>query len=297
VAALRIGTRGSKLALAQASEVADRLAASGVESELVPIVTSGDRGASPSASPAGMKGLFVAEIVKALQAGEVDLAVHSAKDLPSADPPGVVVAAVPERASPLDVLVTREPGEPAAGARIATSSLRREAQLRRSRPGVTIVGVRGNVDTRLRKLQDGEFEGLILAAAGLHRLGVAPEHATPFPMEDMVPAPGQGALAVQSAEGSEAQAVVAAIDHGRSHTAFEAERQLVELLGGGCALPLGAYAESRSEGVRLLAVVIRPDGSDLVWVQVEAPSAEAAAAEAAETLAAGGAREILAELE
>lgn len=296
-AALRIGTRGSRLALAQANEVAERLRAAGAEAELVPIVTAGDRGASPRRDdPAGIKGLFVAEIVRSLQAGEIDLAVHSAKDLPSADPEGVVVAAVPERADPLDVLVTRDAGELPGGAVVGTSSLRRQAQLRRSRPDLRVEDLRGNVDTRLQKLAEGRVDGLLLAAAGLHRLGVEPEHARPVPLEDMVPAPGQGALAVQALTGTGGEAAARGIDHPRSRTAFEAERRLVSLLGGGCALPLGAYAEARSEGVRLLAVVIRPDGSDLAWAQVEAVTPEAAADEAAATLAAAGAREMLADL-
>ena len=293
---LRIGTRGSRLALAQANEVAGRLRALGEETEIVPIVTSGDRGASPSRSPAGMKGLFVAEIVRALQDGEVDLAVHSAKDLPTEDPDGVVVAAVPERADPLDVLAAREPGELPAGARVGTGALRRQAQLRRSRPDVVAVPVRGNVDTRLRKLEEGRFDAVILAAAGLRRLGIDPPNAAPIPLEDMVPAPGQGSLAVQAREGSEAARAAAAIEDGRSRDAFEAERLVARAVGGGCALPLGAYAESRRDGVRLLAVVISPDGSDLAWAQVEAPDAAAAADEAARTLIEGGAREILAEL-
>jgi hydroxymethylbilane synthase len=290
---LRIGTRGSKLALAQAEEVARRLREHGHDAELVTIVTAGDRGASPANAPAGMKGLFVAEIVRALIDGEVDLAVHSAKDLPAEDPGGVAIAAVPERADPFDVLITREGGDLAPGAVVGTGSVRRRAQLVRMRSDLEIADVRGNVDTRLRKLAEGAFDGLVLAAAGLERLEIVPDHSMPIPLEDMVPAPGQGALAVQAREGSDAQAAAAAIDHPRSRAAFEAERGVMRGLGGGCALPLGAYAEARSDGVRLLAVVIRPDGSDLAWAQVEAPTPEAAAEEALATLVSGGAREIL----
>jgi hydroxymethylbilane synthase len=242
-----------------------------------------------------VKGLFVAEIVRALQEGQVDLAVHSAKDLPSEDPPGVVVGAVPERADPLDVLVSRGMALP-EGALVGTSSLRRRAQLARSRPDVRVRDLRGNVDTRLRKLEQGEVDGLVLAAAGLARLGVVAEHATPIPLEDMVPAPGQGALALQIREGDAGTAdVVRELDHPRSRAAFEAERALVARLGGGCALPLGAYAEQREGGVRLLAVVIRPDGSDLVWAQAEAGSPVAVAEEVAGILLAGGAAAILAD--
>jgi hydroxymethylbilane synthase len=291
---LRIGTRGSRLALAQAREVAGLLEERGHAVDLVPMTTAGDRGASPARSPAGAKGLFVAEITDAVLRGDIDLAVHSAKDLPSEDPPGVVIAAVPQRGVPHDVLVSREPEVPASG-RVGTSSLRRQAQLRRMRPDLEPADVRGNVDTRLRRLAEGRFEALVLAAAGLARLGVAPEHAAPLPVEEMVPAPGQGALAVQAREGSEAAAAVGAIDDERSRSAFEAERRLVRLVGGGCRLPLGAYAERRDAGIRLLAVVVRPDGSDLLWSQVEAAGPAEAAGEVAEQLLGAGAGRILAE--
>jgi hydroxymethylbilane synthase len=290
---LRIGTRRSRLALAQAEEVAYHLALLGVEAELAPMTTSGDRGLSSQGVQGGVKGLFVAEIVRALQAGEIDLAVHSAKDLPAGDPDGVVVAAVPERADPFDVLITRD-GELKAGQVVGTSSLRRQAQLRRARPEVEVRDLRGNVDTRLSKLERGEVDGLVLAAAGLARLGVSPPNAVPFPLDEMVPAPCQGALAVQGREGDRSTLDIAGqLDHERSRAAFEAERDLVRRLGGDCSLPLGAYAEQRENGVRLMAVVIEPDGSDLAWAQVEAPGPYEAAEEAARTLLAGGAAGIL----
>lgn len=293
---VRIGTRRSRLAVAQAAEVAGLLGALGIETELVPILTSGDRGADPASSPAGVKGLFVAEIVRALQEGRVDAAVHSAKDLPSEDPEDVVVAAVPERADPFDVLVSRD-GDVGEGAVVGTSSLRRRAQLRRSRPEVEVRDLRGNVDTRLRKLEGGEVDALVLAAAGLARLGLSPPSAVPLPMEEMVPAPGQGALAVQARAGDGAVLeALGRIDHRGTRAAFEAERALTVRLGGGCALPMGAYAERRAAGVRMLAVVIRPDGSDLLWAQAEADSPEAVAGEVAATLMAGGAEAILAEV-
>jgi hydroxymethylbilane synthase len=292
---LRIGTRGSRLALAQAREVADLVGSHGHEAELVPIVTSGDRGASPAASPAGVKGLFVAEITEALRRGEVDLAVHSAKDLPSGDPRGIVVGAVPERNVPYDVMISRN-GEVGERSVVGTSSLRRRAQLLRSRPGLEVVETRGNVDTRLRKLEDGPMDALVLAGAGLSRLRLSPPNTAPLPVDEMVPAPGQGALAVQVLEESDAAEAVGSIDHPASRAAFEAEREVVSLLGGGCRLPLGAYAERRDAAVRLLAVVIRPDGSDLLWAQVEADSPQAAAAEASEVLRSAGAEAILAEV-
>lgn len=257
--------------------------------------TAGDRGASPASSPSGTKGLFVAEITDGLIRGDVDLAVHSAKDLPSEDPAGVVVAAVPERGLPYDVLVTREPELAEAGV-VGTSSLRRRAQLLRVRGSVEFVDLRGNVDTRLRRLAEGRVDALVLAAAGLARLRIDPEHVTALPVDEMVPAPGQGALAVQAAAGLPAEDALSAIDHAPSRDAFETERRVVSLLGGGCRLPLGAYAERRDGVVRLLAVVVRPDGSDLLWSQVEAGKPEDAAGEAAEVLRRAGAAGILEEL-
>jgi hydroxymethylbilane synthase len=254
--------------------------------------TAGDRGASAADAPAGVKGLFVSEISDALLREEVDLAVHSAKDLPSEDPPGVVVAGVPQRGLPYDVLVTREPVL-SLDAVVGTSSLRRQAQILRLHPGVRVRDLRGNVDTRLRKVRDGEADAVILAAAGMARLGVAPEHAVPLPVDDMVPAPGQGTLAIQAREGSDAAVAAGALDHAETRTAFEAERSVVALLGGGCRLPLGAYAEARRDGVRLLAVVVRTDGSDLLWSQVEAVTPKEAAGEAAEVLRSAGADSIL----
>jgi hydroxymethylbilane synthase len=289
---IRIGTRRSRLALAQTHEVVDQLATLGVETEMVPMVTSGDRGATPEGVPGGVKGLFVNEIVRALQRGEIDAAVHSAKDLPADNPDGVVVGAVPERAAPFDVLVTRN-GELPGGALVGTSSIRRKAQLRRTRPELKIAEMRGNVDTRLRKLETGDVDALILASAGLARLGLDPP-STPLPLEEMVPAPGQGALAVQVREDDEVTLEsVRKIEHPRSRLAFDAERAVVVHVGGDCSVPLGAYAEERDGAVRLLAVVVRPDGSELIPAQAEAPDPQQAGLEAAEILLAGGAADIL----
>jgi hydroxymethylbilane synthase len=290
---LRIGTRRSKLALAQANEIVIGLRAHGVDSQLVPMITSGDRGVDPSADPAGLKGLFVAEIVRALRDGGIDLAVHSAKDLPADEDADLVIAAVPERASPLDVLVTRD-GELAPGARVGTSSLRRRAQVFRWRPDVMVKDLRGNVDTRLRKLADGEADALVLAAAGLVRLGVAPEHAAPMSIAEMVPAPGQGCLAVQARrDNADALEAVKPLDHAPSRTALEAERGLMARLGGGCALPLGAFAQPTAAGVRMVAIVLTPDGERAARAKVEAPSPAEAVELALRELLAGGADEIL----
>jgi hydroxymethylbilane synthase len=280
--------------MSQAREVAARLRDVGFRSELVPMVTSGDRGAHASSSPAGLKGLFVAEIVRALQEGEVDLAVHSAKDLPAEDPDGVIVAAIPERASPWDVLIGRE-GPLETGATVGTSSLRRRGQLLRSRP-FKVVDVRGNVDTRVRKMNEGAVDGLVLAQAGLARLGVVPMFAETLSSDAMVPAPGQGAIAVQARTDVEVRDVAARIDHRPSHLAFEAERALVGRLGGGCALPLGALAQVSDGEVHLTAVVIRPDGSGMVRAESVADGPETAAREVADVLLAQGAKEIMQEL-
>ena len=290
---LRIGTRGSRLALAQSREVADAISASGVETELVTVTTAGDRGADPASDPAGVKGLFVTEIVRALLDGEVDLAVHSAKDLPADDTDGVVIGGVPERASALDVLVTRD-GDLRPGARVGTSSIRRRAQVFRLRPDVIVEDLRGNVDTRLRKLGDGEVDALIIAGAGLLRLGIVPEHAAPMSLAEMVPAPGQGCLAVQAraSDGATIE-VLSALDHAASRMALEAERGLMARLGGGCALPLGAFAESVPRGVRLLAIALSPDGSRIVRTEVDGETPDEVAELAALDLSAGGADEIL----
>jgi hydroxymethylbilane synthase len=289
---LRIGTRRSRLALAQANEVAARLGDSGVATELVPIETSGDRGAPPTASPHGLKGLFVAEIVRALLDGDIDVAVHSAKDLPAEEAAGVVFGAVPRRETPFDVLV-RHDAELPDGAVIGTSSLRRRAQLIRARPDVRVVDVRGNVDTRLAKL-GVELDALVLAAAGLARLGVTSRYQTTLHADEMVPAPGQGTLAVQVREGdAETLRRVAVLDDPATRTTLSAERALMARLGGGCALPLGALATVHGEAVHLTAVVATPDGQRIIRVEAEAGGPEQAADSAAERLLRRGAGDIL----
>jgi hydroxymethylbilane synthase len=254
------------------------------------MTTSGDRGATPASSPAGLKGLFVHEIVRALQGGDIDLAVHSAKDLPAEDPDGVVVAAVPKRASPFDVLVTKG-WELPAGATVGSSSLRRRAQILRWKQDLRPVDMRGNVDTRLRKLADGEVDAVVLAEAGLARLGISPEHVSRLSPGEMVPAPGQGALAVQTRRGEEE--LVRPLEHAESRAAFEAERHVVALLGGGCALPLGAYAEAADGSVYLRAIVLAPDGSDVAAAEMRADDPESVATSVAEELRDQGADRIL----
>lgn len=290
---LRIGTRRSPLALAQADEVRRLLAANGTDAELVPMSTSGDEGAAADSSPAGLKGLFVDTILEALATGTIDVAVHSAKDLPAADDDGFVIAAVPRRENPLDVLVAHEAALSHA-ARIGTSSVRRRAQLLRAFPGFDIVELRGNLDTRLRKVSDGEVDAAVLAVAGLRRLGATPDHLIPLSLDEMVPAPGQGSLALQVRDDDErTTAVLAPLDHRPSHRALDAERSLTWRFGGGCTLPLGALATVEGGRIDLLAVVASPDGSRLARAEVSSDSPEDAAAAAARKLLKLGAEEIL----
>jgi len=297
VTTLRIATRRSALARAQAEEIAALLSANAFSSEIVPMSTSGDEGATSAESPSGMKGLWVDRIVEALRTGEVDLAVHSAKDLPAENDEGIVIAAVPKRADPLDVLIGRhEKLQP--GMVVGTSSVRRRAQLLAGFPGIGVTEIRGNVDTRLRKLAEGEVDGLVLAAAGLARLGLDPPHARRLRVDEMVPAPGQGCLAVQVREEDRTtRAVISVLDHLASRRAFEAERTLVQLLGGGCDLPLGALAATKGDRIRMVALVATPDGAKLVRTASESSDPGVAASTLAQRLRADGADRILAELE
>ncbi|MGZ5348814.1 MAG: hydroxymethylbilane synthase [Actinomycetota bacterium] len=293
---LRIGTRRSLLALAQAEEVASRLGAHGVGSEIVPMRTSGDEGAAPDTAPQGLKGLWIDTILDALEAGEIDLAVHSAKDLPAEDDDGFVIGAVPERADHRDVLITREE-RLKPDAVIGTSSLRRRAQLLAAFPGLTVAPLRGNVDTRLRKLADGEIDAAVLAAAGLARLGIEPDHARPLEATEMVPAPGQGCLALQCRDDDERTLeALEALDDRTSHLALDAERSLMWRLGGGCALPFGAFASIGGDAVRLVAMIATPDGALVLRVDETAGTPEDVAGLAARALIAAGAEEILAEV-
>jgi hydroxymethylbilane synthase len=297
VTALRIGTRRSPLALAQAGVVGAMLAANGVGSDLVPMTTSGDEGATAADSPQGLKGLWIDSILEALESGAIDLAVHSAKDLPAEDEDGFTIAAVPEREDPADVLISREDGPLPTGAVIGTSALRRRAQLLASMPGIRVADLRGNVHTRLRKLEDGEVDAVVLAAAGLARLGVTPAHARRLGLEEMVPAPGQGCLALQCRDDDESVlAVLGPLDHPASHAALDAERSLMWRLGGGCALPLGAVATVDGSDVRLIAVVATPDGGEVLRAEATAAMPEEAAAAVAASLIAAGAERILSQV-
>ncbi|HEY3376619.1 MAG TPA: hydroxymethylbilane synthase [Armatimonadota bacterium] len=261
---LRLGTRGSALALAQAQWVADRLHAGGWDVSLDIIRTTGDRISERAFSPGDGKGVFVAEIERALLAGQIDLAVHSMKDLPGEMPPELCLAAVPAREDPRDVLVSRDGATLAdlpPGAVIGTSSLRRRAQLLAARPELTISDMRGNIDTRLRKLEDGHYDAICLAAAGLHRLQLASRISEYLPVELMVPAVGQGALALQTrTDDTRLRAALAALNDAATEPAVTAERTVLAALGGGCSIPLGVLATVGPQGLTLRAALCSPDG-------------------------------------
>jgi len=252
---IRLGTRGSKLALAQTRLVADALD----EVEIVPIATAGDRDtrAGRFDQIGDGRGVFTREIERALLAGEVDAAVHSAKDLTGEMPPGLVVSALLERDDPRDAVCGpfASLDEIPDGARVGTSSARRGALLHELRPGLAVVPLRGNVDTRLRKLDAGEADAIVLAAAGLRRLGLAERIAFLLDPEVFVPEAGQGAIAVQVCEGDEA--LVSALDHAPTRRAVEAEREFAQSVGGGCSAPVAAYAWDGPDGLELRTWVAR----------------------------------------
>jgi hydroxymethylbilane synthase len=284
---LRIGTRGSALALAQARQVADALGGG----ELVEIATAGDRGA-----PGGDKSRWVAELERALLDAEVDIAVHSAKDVPGELAAGLAIAAVPARADARDVLVGAASLDALApGARVGTSSLRRAAQLRAAREDLEIVSMRGNVDTRLRRQAEGEWDAIVLARAGLERLGRASEAGGALDPAVFVPAPGQGALAVETRVGDEAR--VAGLDDPESHARLRAERALTVALGASCHTPVGAYAEALDGGFALTGFAGLPDGSLWVRDRLEGSDPEALGRAVAERMLAAGAGEILRQAE
>jgi hydroxymethylbilane synthase len=242
VAALRIGTRGSKLALWQAEHVALLLrTARPLDTfEIAVIRTAADKRPDVPLQSFGDKSLFIQEIEEALLAGRVDLAVHSLKDVPSRLDARFALAAILAREDARDVLLTRDGGPLPAGSRVGTSSLRRESQLRAAFPSLEFAPIRGNVDTRLRKLQDGEYDGIVLAAAGLHRLGIPVRDEAYLPVETCLPAPGQAALCVETLAGR--TDLAACLDHEGSRLAVEAERAFAADLDAGCRVPVAAYA-------------------------------------------------------
>ena len=294
-----IGSRGSQLALWQANWVKERLAAAGFDVEIKVIKTTGDKQQNVPLTQSGTKGLFIKEIEEALTAGEVDLAVHSMKDLPTELPAGLVVAAVPEREDARDVFISRDGkrfGELPAGARVGTSSVRRQSQLRKLRSDLELVPLRGNLDTRLRKLDRGDCHALVLAAAGVHRLRLRQRITEYFSPEQICPAVGQGALAIEIRQGDERTAgAVNPLDHDATHQAVCAERAMLRHLGGGCQVPIAAHATPQNEELNLVGVVASLDGSTLIRATASGAfgDPESLGARVAQDLLQRGARAIL----
>jgi hydroxymethylbilane synthase len=297
--AIRIGTRASALALTQTEWVRRRLEEHDpdLRVEIVRIKTSGDRFLTSPVPTIG-KGIFVKEIEEALLEKRIDLAVHSMKDLPTEITAGLTIAAAPEREDTRDALVARSPGgvkELPSGARIGTGSLRRRAQLLHHRRDLSVEPIRGNVDTRLKKMDAGEVDGLIMAAAGLRRLGLAERIGEYLAPEICLPAPAQGALALQTRERDFAIAAVAFLNHEPTMLEVTAERALLDRLGGGCQLPIGARAWVEGERLKLAAMAADPDGRKLIRQEHtgDAKSAERIGSELADRLLALGAGKLL----
>jgi len=265
---LRIGSRGSQLALWQANHISALLRAGGHEVEIEIIHTTGDKITDVALAKVGTKGMFTKEIEEALAAGKVDLAVHSLKDLPTELPKGFEIAAITERQDPRDAFCSKHYSkieDLPKGARIGTSSLRRRAQLKAVRPDLDIHPLRGNVDTRLRKLEEGQYDAIILALAGLKRLGKTELIKQIIPAEIMCPAAGQGALGIEIREGdAKTRELLAFLNDPNARAATTCERALLNSLGGGCQVPIGAFAEMRDGKLHLDSIVADPDGTKLL---------------------------------
>jgi hydroxymethylbilane synthase len=278
--ALRLATRGSALALAQSRLVVDGLRAAwpDLRVELVTVVTEGDRRRDVPAAALGGKGIFTAAVQEAVLDGRADLAVHSAKDLPAAQVPGLVLAAVPRRDDPRDVLVGRYRrsglDDLTPGARVGTGSPRRVALLRWLRPDLEPVSIRGNVDSRVRRVHAGELDAVVLAAAGLRRLGLAGDAAVPLDPETFTPAPGQGTLAVEAREDdTHALGLLSALTHRPSRVALRAERSFLQRLGGSCTLPAGALLRTTDAGpLEIQGFLSALDGKGLVRERLRGPA-------------------------
>ena len=281
---LRLGTRASALATTQSGLVAEMVRALGRDVELVEVTTEGDVTAAPLASLGGT-GVFVSALRDALLCGDVDLAVHSLKDLPTAPADGIALAAVPTREDPRDVVVARDGltlGELPVGSRVGTGSPRRVSQLAALGLGLELVGIRGNVDTRIRKVREGEYDAIVLARAGLSRLGRVAEATEVLDPLQMLPAPGQGALAIECrSDDTELVELLSRLDDRASRAAVTAERAVLSTLEAGCAAPLGALADvvegEDGDELWLRAVALSPDGALTVRMSATGPVEEAAA--------------------
>ena len=295
---LIIGSRGSKLALWQAHWVAARLGELGEPTRIEIIRTTGDKITDVALSQVGGKGLFTKEIEEALLDGRIDLAVHSLKDLPTELPPGLALAAIPPREEPRDAIVGSTLESLVHGAKVGTSSLRRASQLRLARPDLVVESVRGNVDTRLRKLDDGVYAAIVLAGAGLRRLGWDDRIAELLPFETMCPAVGQGALAIETRDEGAALDVCSRLNDPCTQAAVTAERAVLAALGGGCQVPIGAHAVVEHEMMHIRSVVLSPDGKQVVRKEAEGlrADAEIIGGELGAALLQEGAQEILEEV-
>jgi hydroxymethylbilane synthase len=301
---VRIATRRSRLALWQAEHVAARLAAAhpGLVTRLVPIVTEGDRIQDRSLAAVGGKGLFIKELETAILAGEADVAVHSMKDVPADMPEGLGIGVVLERADPCDALVSNHVAsfrELPQGARIGTSSLRRQCQIRRARPDVSVIVLRGNVETRLRKLDAGEFDATVLAIAGLERLGLAARVREKLSPRQMLPAVGQGVIGIECRrDDARLRELLVPLEHTPTRMRLDAERAFAARLGGSCQSPIAAYAELDGTEVTLRGLVGAPDGSQVFEDRISGPAREAASLgiRLAVRLMEAGAAALLAEL-
>ncbi len=299
---LRIATRKSRLALWQAEHVAARLGAAhpGIQVSLVPMTTKGDRILDRSLAKVGGKGLFIKELELAMANGRAEIAVHSMKDVPAELPPGMSIPATLERADPRDALVSNRFGSLDAlprGARVGTSSLRRQCQLRHHRPDLEVVPLRGNLDTRLRRLEEAELDAIILAAAGLKRLGLEGEIRELIAPELCLPAVGQGVLGIECLDGNtKVRALLSPLTHHPTYEHVLAERAFSSRLGGSCQSPIAAYAESAGDRLRLRGLVGLPDGTEVLAGEESGSltEAEALGRSLAERLLADGAERLLA---
>jgi hydroxymethylbilane synthase len=283
-AILRLGTRGSPLALTQADMVRKAIAAAhGFDAELIEVVTirtSGDRIQDRPLAEAGGKGLFTKEIEEALSDGRIDLAVHSSKDMPTVLPDGLVLTAFLPREDPRDAFVSRKAKTLDAlprGARVGTASLRRQAQLLRKRPDLEVVSLRGNVETRLRKLDDGVADATLLAYAGLKRLGITDAATTVLEIDEFLPAVGQGAIGIEvRVKDDKTRALLSAINHDETATALAAERAFLGVLDGSCKTPIAGHASISGGELRFRGMILKPDGSEAHEVTRTGDAADAA---------------------
>ncbi|MCJ7545430.1 MAG: hydroxymethylbilane synthase [Deltaproteobacteria bacterium] len=298
---IKIGTRGSKLALQQSAWVRKRIAERHPELsiEVVRIKTTGDKITDVPLAQVGGKGLFVKEIEEALLRGDIDLAVHSMKDVPTDLPSGLHLGAITEREDPRDVLISREGQrlkQLPVGARIGTSSLRRKAQLLAINPQWEIIPLRGNLDTRIRRLETAGLDAVIVAAAGVRRMGLEQKVTEPLPFTTMLPAVGQGALGIECREEGGINELIAFLRHAESTMAVQGERAFLRRLEGGCQVPIAAYGKVERGRLLLRGLVARLDGSQLFRAEAQGDDPESVGKQVAEDLLVQGAEEVLQEI-